>query len=356
MRSVKLGARCWRVFQKHSFFPLASDSIHLPSLNVLPVAFWWSPQHLDCRLIATRSFVQSKTGLPPHRSNYECSPKPQEALITTPVEEVKATDVDHLKLGEATNSYVNLGFSPAQITQLFSLQLDVPFQSNLTTVSELVLLGLSTNTILKTLEKKPELLRMSPKHLKERADLLRRLGLDAESLNHVAVHFPSIFTLPHKRIKALEHLLKEKCLFTMAQISKILRTCPQLLLEELNDVEYKFQFAYFRMGIKHAEIVQSGFFQAPLAEINKRISFLERLGRYQTPDKKGQTQIVNPKLKRIIRASEQDFVTEIACSSIEEYEIFKKLLAHEEEQRRKQEEAMEELSGSENDGEGSDSE
>ncbi|XP_063162811.1 transcription termination factor 4, mitochondrial [Candoia aspera] len=348
MRSMKLGTRCWRVFQKHSFSPLAYDCIHLPSLNVLPVAFWWS-QHLDCRLIATRSFVQSKTGLPPHRSNYECSRKPQETLITTPAEKVTATDMGHLKLGEDTNSYVNLGFSPTQITQLFSLQLDVPFQSKLTAISELLLLGLSTNTILKTLEKKPELLQMSPKHLKERADLLRRLGLDAGSLNHVAVHFPSIFTLPHKKIKALELFLKEKCLFTMAQVSKILRTCPQLLLEDLNDVEYKFQFAYFRMGIKHGEIVQSGFFQAPLAEINKRIIFLERLGRYQTPDKKGQTQVVNPKLKSIIRASEQDFVTEIACSSAEEYEIFKKLLVCEEEQRRKQEEAMEALSDSEND-------
>ncbi|KAL7990813.1 hypothetical protein Chor_014243 [Crotalus horridus] len=344
-----------QIFEKYSFPPFAYDYIHLTSVSVLPVTFWWSHQHLDCRLISTRSFVQSKKGLPPYRSNYECSPKPQETLNNILVEEVKATDVDYLKLEEDTSAYVNLGFSPAQITQLFSLQLDVPFQSKLTAISELLLLGLSITTILKTLEKKPELLRMSPKHLKERADLLRRFGLDAGSVNHVAVHFPSIFTIPHKRIKALENLLKEKCLFTMAQVTKILRTSPQLLLEELNDVEYKFQFAYFRMGIKHAEIVQSGFFQASLAEINKRIQFLERLGHYQTPDKKGQTQIVNPKLKRIIRASEQDFVTEIACSSIEEYEVFKKLLADEEEQRKQQKETMEELSDSENDN-GADSE
>ncbi|XP_034295405.1 transcription termination factor 4, mitochondrial isoform X1 [Pantherophis guttatus] len=349
MPNVKLAIRYWRIFQKCSFPPLAYDCIHLPSLSVLPAAFWWSHQHLDCRLITTRSFVQSKKGFPPYRSNYECTLKPQETLINAPVEEVKATDVDHLKIEEDTSAYVDLGFSPAQITQLLSLQLDVPFQSKLTAISELLLLGLSITTILKTLEKKPELLRMSPKHLKERANLLRRLDLDAGSVNQVAVHFPSIFTVPHKRIKSLENLLKEKCLFTMAQVSKILRTTPQLLLEELNDVEYKFQFAYFRMGIKHGEIVQSGFFQASLAEINKRINFLERLGRYQTPDKKGQTQIINPKLKSIIRASEQDFVTEIACSSIEEYEVFKKLLADEEEQRRQQEEAMEEFSDSEND-------
>lgn len=168
-----------QIFQKYSFLPLAYDCIHLPSLGVLPAAFWWSHQHLDCRLITTRSFVQSKKGFPPYRSNYECSPKPQETLINAPVEEVKVTDVDHLKLEEDTNAYVNLGFSPDQITQLLSLQLDVPFQSKLTAISELLLLGLSITTILKTLEKKPELLRMSPKHLKERANLLRRLDLDA---------------------------------------------------------------------------------------------------------------------------------------------------------------------------------
>lgn len=84
------------------------------------------------------------------------------------------------------------------------------------------------------------------------------------------------------------------------------------------------------MGVKQKEIVNSGFFQTSLAEIKNRSIFLERLGLYQTPDKKQQTQIVNPKLKSLIRASETDFVTKIACSTIEEYEIFKKLLAREE--------------------------
>lgn len=78
--------------------------------------------------------------------------------------------------------------------------------------------------------------------------------------------------------------------------------------------------------------MKSGFFQASLAELKNRSIFLERLGLYQTPDKKGQTQIVNPKLKTLIRASETDFVTKVACSTIEEYEVFKKLLAREEQQ------------------------
>lgn len=87
-------------------------------------------------------------------------------------------------------------------------------------------------------------------------------------------------------------------------------------------------------------MVKSGFFQASLIQIKNRFVFLERLGLYQTPDKKGWTPVVNPKLKNLIRASESDFVSKIACSSVEEYETFKELLAREEEQRWKQEKTL----------------
>lgn len=113
------------------------------------------------------------------------------------------------------------------------------------------------------------------------------------------------------------------------------------------------QYAYFRMGVKHTEIVKSGFFQVSMAEVKNRHIFLERLGLYQTPDKKGQTQVVNVKLKSIIRASKSDFVTKMACSSIEEYEIFKILLAREKEQ---EDTVKEDLSDAESDGERSDTE
>ena len=53
-----------------------------------------------------------------------------------------------------------------------------------------------------------------------------------------------IFTLPAKRFVALEQLLRDNCLFTMEQISRILQLCPSILLEELSDVEYQFQVMY----------------------------------------------------------------------------------------------------------------
>ncbi|XP_048361119.1 transcription termination factor 4, mitochondrial isoform X2 [Sphaerodactylus townsendi] len=333
MRGFELGRLCARVLQRHSFASLACQSIQLSSLNSSPLAFSCSLRHLGCKLVCTSS-EQNEMPLHVASFNPESSDDPQKPLETvtsSPAEQQRPANLSYLKLGKVLDSFLDMGFSHAEIKALFSVQPKLLSHARLALVSELLLLGLSTDAILKALQKSPELLRMSPNHLKDRADLLRKLSFKEGSLNHMAIHCPSIFTLPQSRIEAVKNLLTEKCLFSTQQLSKILRTCPNVLLEDLDHLEYKFQFVYFRMGIKHREIVNSAFFQKSLAEIKNRHIFLERLGLYQTPDKKGQTQIVNPKLKSLIRASETDFVTKIACSSVEEYEIFKKLLAREEE-------------------------
>ncbi|XP_067395121.1 transcription termination factor 4, mitochondrial isoform X2 [Emydura macquarii macquarii] len=240
-------------------------------------------------------------------------------------------DVGSPELGKMLDSFSNMGFSTSQIMQLFSLQPKLAPQTWLMVVSELVLLGLDANSTLSILQKSPEVLRMTAQQLRHRAEYLRRLGLGEGSLQRVVNSYPGIFSLPWKKIDAVVQVFK-KCLFTVAQVTEILRSCPSVLLEEPHDLEYKFQYAYFRMGVNHRAMVKSGLFRTPLAEIKNRHIFLERLGLYQTPDKKGQTQVVNPKLKEIIRVSQGDFLTQLAHSSLEEFTVFKKLLAREEEE------------------------
>lgn len=101
-------------------------------------------------------------------------------------------------------------------------------------------------------------------------------------------------------------------------VSEWLRLCPQ--------------YAYFRMGVSQADMVRTDFLQYSITKIRQRHTFLERLGRYQTPDKKGQTQVPNPSLMDMLRASEAEFLAQTACSSAEEFEVFKKLLAREEQE------------------------
>lgn len=89
------------------------------------------------------------------------------------------------------------------------------------------------------------------------------------------------------------------------------------------------QYVYFRMGVKQEEIVKSKLFRSSLEEVRHRHCFLERRGLYQTPDKNGQTTIVNPKLDSILNADEDTFLTQLAKASAEEYDVFKRLVARE---------------------------
>lgn len=83
------------------------------------------------------------------------------------------------------------------------------------------------------------------------------------------------------------------------------------------------------MGVKQAEMVKSKLFRHTQEDVQNRHTFLERRGLYQTPDKKGQTSIVNPKLDRILNLDQDTFVTSVARASAEEYEVFQRLLARE---------------------------
>lgn len=85
-------------------------------------------------------------------------------------------------------------------------------------------------------------------------------------------------------------------------------------------------------------MVKAKLFRLSLEELRCRHSFLERRGLYQTPDKKGQTLVLNPRLKDFLSVSEETFVTDIAKGTREEFDVFKKLVAREQEEEEQGEE------------------
>ena len=89
------------------------------------------------------------------------------------------------------------------------------------------------------------------------------------------------------------------------------------------------------MGVKQAEMVKSKLFRFTLDEMRNRHSFLERRGLYQTPDKNGQTIIINPKLDSVL-SSEEDAFLKLAKASAEEYDVFKRLVEREWQQQEQQ--------------------
>lgn len=100
------------------------------------------------------------------------------------------------------------------------------------------------------------------------------------------------------------------------------------------------------MGVKQADMVKSKLFRFPLEEVRNRHSFLERRGLYQTPDKNGQTIIINPKLDSVLNSDEDTFL-KLANASAEEYDVFKRLVEREWQQQEQQPGSFGAASGSE---------
>nr|KAF6337095.1 mitochondrial transcription termination factor 4 [Myotis myotis] len=233
---------------------------------------------------------------------------------------------------ELISSLLDMGFTDVHVQELLSIQPSPHPQQLLAIVSKLILLGVNPEPVCVALKKSPQLLKLPIMHMEKRSSYLRKLGIGEGKLKRVLHCCPEIFTMHQRDIDRIVKVLREKCLFTVQQVTEILHRCPYVLREDPGELEYKFQYAYFRMGVNHSDMVRTDFLQYSITKIRQRHTFLERLGRYQTPDKKGQTQIPNPLVKDILRVSEAEFLSKTAYSTAEEFEVFKKLLAREEEE------------------------
>ncbi|KAJ8270180.1 hypothetical protein GJAV_G00111270 [Gymnothorax javanicus] len=258
---------------------------------------------------------------------------------------------------EMLSTLVDMGFAETEAQSLairtLSGRSDHAVTENLAVLSALLGLGFNPSSVLKISELCPELFKVTGALLQQRVDNLRKLGLVEGSLQRVVRYYPQILTLPIRKVNAVCRFLREKCHLTTQQITAVLRDSPAVLQEDLGRLEYKFQYAYFRMGLGQAEIVKSGLFRVSLEEVRCRHGFLERRGLYQTPDKKGQTCIVNPKLKDFLAVPEDTFLSNVAKSATrEEYEVFQKLI----EREMREEEKPDFSDGEEEDEEDSESE
>ncbi|KAJ0011660.1 hypothetical protein NQD34_012635 [Periophthalmus magnuspinnatus] len=211
---------------------------------------------------------------------------------------------------------LDMGFTDTQAEHIYDTvgksRGESTAKHTLSTLSALIVLGLNPSSVLKLLEKCPELYSIKEAQLQQRIANLRKLGLVEGSLQRVVAHHPQILTMKVKKINSTVMFLKEKCLFTSQQVTDILRDSPTIIQEDMAQIQYKFQYVYFRMGVKQAEMVKSRLFRFTLDEVRNRHCFLERRGLFETPDKKGQTTIVNPKLGSILNVDQDMFVTQVA--------------------------------------------
>uniref|UniRef100_A0A8C6TSC8 Mitochondrial transcription termination factor 4 n=1 Tax=Neogobius melanostomus TaxID=47308 RepID=A0A8C6TSC8_9GOBI len=222
----------------------------------------------------------------------------------------------------SVHGLLDLGFTDSQAEHIYDTFSKSTRGSTakhaLSTLSTLIVLGFNPSSVLKLVEKCPELYLVKESQLQQRIGNLRKLGLVEGSLQRVVSHHPQILTMKMKKINHRVLFLKEKCLFTTQQVTDIFRDSPAVIQEDLDQLEYKFQYVYFRMGVKQAEMVKSRLFRFTLDEVRNRHCFLER-----------QTTIVNPKISSMLSVDQDMFVTQVAKATSEEFDVFQRLLMRE---------------------------
>ncbi|XP_042337359.1 transcription termination factor 4, mitochondrial-like [Plectropomus leopardus] len=143
------------------------------------------------------------------------------------------------------HSLRDMGFTDTQAEQIHEvvsrLRGGSAAKHALSTLTALLVLGLNPSTVLKLLEKCPELYTVKESLLQQRIVNMRKLGLGEGSLQRVVSHYPQILTVPVKTTNRVVMFLRDKCLFTVQQVKDILRDCPAIVLENMGQLEYKFQ-------------------------------------------------------------------------------------------------------------------
>ncbi|XP_028822782.1 transcription termination factor 4, mitochondrial [Denticeps clupeoides] len=220
------------------------------------------------------------------------------------------------------HSLLEMGFTETQAEHLYSTFNTTQSKMGTSVLTALMVLGLNHSTIVKILDRNPALYSLKGDQVQQRIENLWKLGLIEGSIQRVVSFYPQILNVPVKKVNALSHFLRDKCVFTAQQVTDILRDTPEIVEHNVGDLEYKVQYAYFRMGAKQADMVKAKLFRVSLDELRSRHCFLEHRGLYQTPNKKGQTLIINPKLKDFLGVPEEMFLTEVAKATKEEFDIF----------------------------------
>ncbi|XP_072575040.1 transcription termination factor 4, mitochondrial isoform X1 [Vulpes vulpes] len=143
--------------------------------------------------------------------------------------------------GEVAGALLDMGFSDEHVRGLLSVWPGAQPRQLLDVVSELILLGVNPEPLCAALRSSPHLLALPAAHVKRRSSYLRRLGLGEGKLKTLLLCCPEVFTMHQRDIDSIVGVLKDKCLFTGQQVTRILHRCPYVLREDPGDLEYKFQ-------------------------------------------------------------------------------------------------------------------
>ncbi|VDK72726.1 unnamed protein product [Litomosoides sigmodontis] len=171
-----------------------------------------------------------------------------------------------------------------------------------------------------------ELLSVGPEEVQKCMEVLDSYGFHDEKLREAICSCPALL-FAHKSSNLAQNAENLFSHFSKNEFYSLLKSSPEILLGNTNETEDKIEYIYCYMLMEGEDFANcTNLAQISLEELIDRHEFLMKTGIYKTPDKKRpQLKMKNPKLKKILDSSEEQFVKRIAHVSIEEWHLFREL-------------------------------
>ena len=123
------------------------------------------------------------------------------------------------------------------------------------------------------------------------------------------------------RLKTLQELFKSD------DVLELTIKSPQIIFEDFETIQEKFDYVFHTMGISQRQMVFSNMFNYSLRHIQTRHAFLERAGFFKKIKKdKGEIN-TNPLLQDIVGLSDKTFARKFGDMTELDYQTFTKYFA-----------------------------
>lgn len=136
---------------------------------------------------------------------------------------------------------------------------------------------------------------------------------------------PGILSVIPDKINARLKTLQE--LFKSDDVLELTIKSPQIIFEDFETIQDKFDYVFHTMGISQRQMVFSNMFNYSLRHIQTRHAFLERAGFFKKIKKdKGEIN-TNPLLQDIVGLSDKTFARKFGDMTEQDYQTFAKYFA-----------------------------
>lgn len=191
--------------------------------------------------------------------------------------------------------------------------------------------GLSPPAVASIVIKNPKLLTLSQGRLSEAWRDWLNCCHENQFVRDLIMAHPELLNLGTEHIQCRYNHIKAIVGSHKFSMYVLLR-CPQIMYTGLSDLEDVSDYISERMIVRNvAEYYKSTALGRSLHEIMTRHIFLERCGKYKTPNLKQSDKIPssNPTLMDIYDTSAEDFATKFAGVTLEEFVVFQSLYDNE---------------------------